>query len=118
MHRNLSALRITSGKKLDRLSAAILTRLLGVPLKINECLSFCLARVRSDFCTDGGALVQNGHKQTEQSQHHAIQSQAHASVVPLRALSLSSRPELYTLSLLYRTTLVAAIINAELLSAQ
>lgn len=81
-------------------------------------MAFWLARKISKLCTDREALVRNRHNQSEQSQKHDVQTRAHASVVPLYSLLLPSRGEHYTTFLLSHTTVLAAVVNGELLSKQ
>lgn len=79
-------------------------------------LASWLAKEMSEICTAGDVLVNNWHSQRDYSQSQSFQTQAHASVVFLHSFLLSFPGEHYTPFLLFRTTLLVPVLNAELLT--
>lgn len=118
MQNALSATRKNTGKKLDSLSATIPTGVLGIFLDVNRHLASWLAREVSKLCLGSEKLIPDCHSRGKTSFHHVIEIQHCGPVVPLPSLALFSRAEHYTPSISSRTSLFAAVIDAELRTDQ
>lgn len=113
MQENCSCPSNTSEKNPDRLSTTDSIRLLRISLKIDQRLALALTREIGEFQSDGAPIVLYWLSRCEQSQKHAIQSQAHAPVACLLSFLFFSEERHYTLSLSSSIILFASIVNTE-----
>lgn len=105
---------ISTGKRLDRLSASVLTGLLEISLKMYQPPSSWPARKVSKLSPDRETFTRNEHSSGKHSYQHATETQRHNPVGPLLHLALSSQAENYTLVFFSHTFVLADVIDAEL----
>lgn len=111
MQKALLALCKRNDKKLDRLSETIPTDMLGISSKVVPRLAFWLAEDVSELCPDRDTFTRYWHSWSEHSRQHAMPTQRHGSVVPLRSLIFFSGAEHYNFFLSSHNSFLASVMD-------